>query len=177
MDHIEIYNKTMSDLYMSLNKYFGLKPMEFNGFSVNDIKELIKHQDTITHCSLLTTDSVDADEYAEEYTLLVRFKPNKKKRINPDIYKDSDSDASEVYVKTDKFGCPLQTSKPEKKFALEFDEPPALVFISHDGKKDDLYINGKGVQNWTAVKIDSAIDKYTEYDLSLLALKPKDESK
>lgn len=67
--------------------------------------------------------------------------------------------------------------EPKKKFVLEFDEPPALIFVSHDGEDDEIYINGKGVQNWTAVKIDSAIDKYTEYDLSLLALKPKDESK
>ncbi|WP_346817188.1 hypothetical protein [Bacillus paramobilis] len=65
----------------------------------------------------------------------------------------------------------------EKKFILEFDEPPALVFVSHDGNNDVLYINGKGVQNWTAVKIDSAIDKYTEFDLSLLALKPKEATK
>ncbi|HDR7526741.1 MULTISPECIES: hypothetical protein [unclassified Bacillus cereus group] len=63
----------------------------------------------------------------------------------------------------------------KKKFILEFDEPPALVFVSHDGNNDVLYINGERVQNWTAVKIDSAIDKYTEYDLSLLALKPKEE--
>ncbi|EEM68493.1 MULTISPECIES: hypothetical protein [Bacillus cereus group] len=63
----------------------------------------------------------------------------------------------------------------KKKFILEFDEPPALVFVSRDGNNDVLYINGERVQNWTAVKIDSAIDKYTEYDLSLLALKPKEE--
>ncbi|PFS53463.1 hypothetical protein COK41_28760 [Bacillus cereus] len=71
----------------------------------------------------------------------------------------------------------MSKEESKKKFVLEFDEPPALVFVSHDGNNDVLYINGKGVQNWTAVKIDSAIDKYTEFDLSLLALKPKEETK
>ncbi len=183
MDHIEIYNKTMDDLYMSLNKYFGMKPMTFNGFSVNDIKELIKHQDTITHCSLLTTDSIDADEYAEEYTLLVRFKPNQNnchddsRIINPDIYKCSESEPSEIYVKTDRFGMPLKASEPKEKFMLEYDEPPALVFVSHDSRNEEVYMHGRRIRDWTSLKIDSAIDKITEYDLGLISIKPIENNK
>ncbi|KAA1803574.1 hypothetical protein FXB61_005688 [Bacillus cereus] len=177
MKHIEEYNKVVNDLYASLNKYFGLKPMELNHFSVNHITELIKAKDTITHCSLLTTDSIDAAEYAEEYTLLVRFKPNRKNEMNPDFYKYSDnddSDASEVYVGADRFGRPLKTSKPEKKFALEFDEPPALIFVARDDKPcGEVFINGEEIHGITEINIKASTEEFTNYTMSGFTVKPK----
>ncbi|MDR4942916.1 hypothetical protein RGU39_20330 [Bacillus wiedmannii] len=91
----------------------------------------------------------------------------------------TDEQAEQLVTALEEGSCKFEILKeePKKKFVLEFDEPPALVFISHDGNDDEIYENGKGVHNWTAVKIDSAIDKYTEFDLSLLALKPKEETK
>ena len=65
----------------------------------------------------------------------------------------------------------------KKKFILEFDEPPALVFVSHDSTREEVYMNGNRVSNWTAIKIDSALDKYTEYDVSLVSIKPKEKNK
>lgn len=185
MNNIEEYNEIMNDLYTSLSRYFGIRPMELNHFSIQHIEGLIKHQDTITHCSLLTTDSVEAKEYAEEYTLLVRFKPNqnnhqnKSRIISPDMYKYSDSDDPEVevYTKEDKSGRSFKQSKSNDKFVLEFDEPPALVFVSHDSRNEEVYMNGQRIRDWTALKIDSAIDKYTEYDLSLVSIKSKEERK
>ncbi|MBO1583160.1 hypothetical protein J4P91_27035 [Bacillus sp. XF8] len=65
--------------------------------------------------------------------------------------------------------------EPKKKFVLEFDEPPALVFVSHDSKNEEVYMHGKRIRDWTAIKIDSAIDKFTEYDLSMVSIKPKEK--
>ncbi|MGN4599641.1 hypothetical protein ACTFRN_26690 [Bacillus cereus group sp. MYBK245-2] len=61
----------------------------------------------------------------------------------------------------------------KKKYVLEFDEPPALIFVSHDSRREEVYMHGERVKDWTAIKIDSAIDKITEYDLSLVSFKSK----
>lgn len=77
MADIKEHDEIMSNLYVSLSRYFGIRPTELSDCSTEQILELIKAQDTITHYSLLTADSVDSKDYADEYTLLIRYKPNK----------------------------------------------------------------------------------------------------
>ena len=72
---------------------------------------------------------------------------------------------------------PLKASEPKEKFMLEYDEPPALVFVSHDSRNEEVYMHGRRIRDWTSLKIDSAIDKITEYDLGLISIKPIENNK
>lgn len=54
----------------------------------------------------------------------------------------------------------------KKKFVLEFDEAPALLFISHaGGKQEELYIHGEKLRAWRGVTIKSSLNELTSYEL------------
>ena len=66
----------------------------------------------------------------------------------------------------------------KKKFVLEFDEEPALVFVSREGKgyTDELYINGELAQGVRDLQINSEVEGATEYEANYYVFQQKKES-
>lgn len=63
----------------------------------------------------------------------------------------------------------------KKKFVLEFDEAPALIFVSHDGVYDEeIYKNGEKVRHWTGATIYSSLNDVTKHEITYLTAKEID---
>ena len=57
----------------------------------------------------------------------------------------------------------------KKKFILEFDEPPALIFIQEKaGPKCEVYQDGERVEGIRSVKIIAAYDEPTTHEIEYL---------
>ena len=59
----------------------------------------------------------------------------------------------------------------KKKFILEFDEEPALVFVEHESggrRTTQIYQDGKEVRGWRSARISSAIDYPTTHEIEYL---------
>lgn len=65
----------------------------------------------------------------------------------------------------------------KKKFILELDEVPKLLFISADGKgrNDRLYVTGKEVTGTRSIHIHSAYDDATTHEVEYLTLAVKSD--
>ena len=61
----------------------------------------------------------------------------------------------------------------KKKFILEFDKAPTLLFVS-DGRNDALYEKGVLVENWRYATIRSGIDEITTYETDKIVVPNKD---
>ncbi|MEI2356094.1 hypothetical protein [Mesobacillus zeae] len=65
----------------------------------------------------------------------------------------------------------------EKKFVLEFDEAPALVFVSHDGRRnEEMYVRGEKEFAWRSVTIRSSLDEFTTHEVEYLSIKKREAS-
>lgn len=66
-----------------------------------------------------------------------------------------------------------------KKFVLEFDKEPALVFIQHDGKSSnfDVYQDGKLVEGIRSIDIDADFEFYTTHRIEYLTGHTKEDGK
>lgn len=63
----------------------------------------------------------------------------------------------------------------KKKFVLEFDEPPAFIFVSKDGVREEaVYQNGKKVKFWTGLDLHSEYGEPTTYEIEYITVKDKD---
>lgn len=62
----------------------------------------------------------------------------------------------------------------KKKFILEFDEIPSLLFVSHDGRSEDIYENGVQVKHWRNAVIRSGIEQVTEYEIEKIVVPNRD---
>jgi hypothetical protein len=61
--------------------------------------------------------------------------------------------------------------KMKKKFILEFDEEPALVFVQHkvgDIRNSDLYEDGKEVKGWRTIVIRGGLDEPTTHEIEFI---------
>ena len=57
----------------------------------------------------------------------------------------------------------------KKKFVIEFDEPPALIFIQEKaGPKCEVYQDGKKVNGIRSVKIYADYDEPTTHEIEYL---------
>ena len=53
-----------------------------------------------------------------------------------------------------------------EKFVLEFDEAPALIFVSRDGKgEESLLINGVEVKGARSIIIRAGVDEFTTHEI------------
>jgi hypothetical protein len=65
----------------------------------------------------------------------------------------------------------------KKKFILEFDEEPALVFVqrkSGDIRNAELYQDGEEVKGCRTVRIDAGLDNLTTHEIEYLSGSTKD---
>lgn len=63
----------------------------------------------------------------------------------------------------------------DKKFVLEFDEPPALVFVQHEvGCRFEVYQDGKRLHGVRSIKIRAGIDEITTHEIELVTGKTKE---
>ncbi|MGX5574111.1 hypothetical protein ACWKTS_22530 [Bacillus toyonensis] len=66
------------------------------------------------------------------------------------------------------------SEESKKKFNLEFDEPPALVFVAHDTQPcGEVYINGEKIHGVTEINIKASTEEFTNYTMSGFTVKPK----
>lgn len=62
----------------------------------------------------------------------------------------------------------------KKKFTLEFDEPPALIFVARDHQPcGEVFINGEKMHGITEINIKASTEEFTNYTMSGFAVKPK----
>jgi hypothetical protein len=65
-----------------------------------------------------------------------------------------------------------------KKFVLEFDEEPALVFVQHktgDIQNAEFYQDGKEVKGVVALRIEAEIDHFTTHSIGYMTGATKSE--
>ena len=66
----------------------------------------------------------------------------------------------------------VQLVKRGDKYVMEFDDIPALLFVSYDGNgsMDQTFYNGEFLTNVKAVTIRSEVEVVTEYETSNYAI-------
>ncbi len=64
----------------------------------------------------------------------------------------------------------------KRKFVLEFDEVPPLVFVQYEvGNKFDVYQDGENVRGLRHIKIYAGFDEVTTHEVEYLTGKTKEE--
>jgi hypothetical protein len=64
----------------------------------------------------------------------------------------------------------VQEVENKKKFILELDEVPALVFVSKEGigRHDELYVKGEKVSGTKSVRIVSDLEEFTTHEVEYI---------
>ncbi|MCP8970560.1 hypothetical protein [Ectobacillus ponti] len=70
----------------------------------------------------------------------------------------------------------MDSDKSKRRFILEFDEPPAFLFVSGGGHSGDetIYIQGQKVQHWTDLQLNAGVDDVTTYKIGYIAVKSRE---
>ena len=61
----------------------------------------------------------------------------------------------------------------KKKFILEFDEPPAFVYVCEEPRKEHVYMNGNKIHAWTSLELNTNIEEVPTYKIEGYPLKRK----
>ena len=59
----------------------------------------------------------------------------------------------------------------KKKFVLEFDEPPAFVYVAESPDKEQLYVNGNILKGWTSLELKTNMEDMPEYTIKGFVIK------
>ena len=59
----------------------------------------------------------------------------------------------------------------KKKFILEFDEPPAFIYVSEEPRKEHIYLNGNKVKGWTSLEVNTNMEEVPVYKIEGYTIK------
>lgn len=58
-----------------------------------------------------------------------------------------------------------------KKFILEFDEPPAFIYVAENVDNEAVYIDGNRILGWTGLELKTKVDELPGYKLDVIPVK------
>lgn len=61
--------------------------------------------------------------------------------------------------------------EPKQKFVLEFDEPPAFIYVAESVSQEHVWINGNLQKGWTSLKLSTDMGDLANYEIKGVPIK------
>lgn len=55
--------------------------------------------------------------------------------------------------------------EPKNKFVIEFDKPPAFIYVAEGVDNEHVYIEGNKIKGWKSLELKTDMENLPEYKL------------
>lgn len=70
-----------------------------------------------------------------------------------------------------------RVNEVKKKFVLEFDEPPAFVYVAERHNKESIYLNGEELKEaWESLELKTSVEEIPHWKIGGFAIGKKEDN-